>query len=88
MEKQITPQIIEILRRDANDNLTEGQRNYLLSEQGWTLEDYEESKEYIIDKMYGVHKGRTMKLLSFYVLLFTIGLLVNIFIVFVMGMGK
>ena len=45
MEKQITPQIIEILRRDANDNLTEGQRNYLLSEQGWTLEDYEKSKE-------------------------------------------
>ena len=41
MEKQITPQIVEILRRDANDNLTEGQRNYLLSEQGWTLEDYE-----------------------------------------------
>jgi len=38
--------------------------------------------------MYGVRKGRTMKLLSFYLLLFTIGLLVNIFIVFVMGMGK
>ena len=88
MNKEITPEILDILRRDANDNLTDVQRTYLLSEQGWTTEDYDEGKEHIIRTVYGVHKGRTLRLLSWSVLLFTIGFLVNIFIVFVMGMGK
>ena len=36
MNKEITPEILDILRRDAKQNLTDVQRTYLLSEQGWT----------------------------------------------------
>ena len=39
MTKEITPAILDILRRDANDNLTDVQRNYLLSQQGWTEQE-------------------------------------------------
>ena len=39
MTKEITPEILNILRRDAKQNLTDVQRTYLLSEQGWTAED-------------------------------------------------
>ena len=88
MTKEITPKILDILRRDANDNLTDVQRTYLLSEQGWTEQDYEEGKEYIIRTVYGVHKGRTLRLLSLSVLLFVIGFLVNIFIITLCTVGK
>ena len=53
MNKEITPEILDILRRDAEQNLTDVQRTYLLSEQGWTEEDYEEGKEHIIRTEYG-----------------------------------
>ena len=88
MTKEITPKILDILRRDANDNLTDVQRTYLLSEQGWTEQDYEEGKEYIIITVYGVHKGRTLRLLSLSVLLFVIGFLENIFIITLWTVGK
>jgi len=88
MNKEITPEILDILRRDANNNLTDVQRTYLLSEQGWTTEDYDEGKEHIIKTVYGVHKGRTLRLLSLYVLLFTVGFLVNIFIISLVAAGK
>ena len=88
MTKEITPEILNILRRDAKQDLTDVQRTYLLSEQGWTEEDYEEGKEHIIRTVYGVHKGRTLRLLSLSVLLFTIGFLVNIFIISLMAAGK
>ena len=88
MTKEITPKILDILRRDANDNLTDVQRTYLLSEQGWTEQDYEEGKEYIIRTVYGVHKGRTLRLLSLYILLFTIGFLINIFIISLVAAGN
>ena len=88
MNKEITPEILDILRRDAKQNLTDVQRTYLLSEQGWTEEDYEEGKEHIIQTVYGVHKGRTLRLLSLYVLLFTIGFLINIFIISLVAAGK
>ena len=88
MTKEITPEILNILRRDAKQNLTDVQRTYLLSEQGWTEEDYEEGKERIIRTVYGGHKGRTLRLLSLSILLFTIGFLVNIFIITLWTMGK
>ena len=88
MNKEVTPEILNILRRDAKQDLTDVQRTYLLSEQGWTLEDYEEGKEHIIRTVYGVHKGRTLRLLSLYVLLFTVGFLVNIFIISLVAAGK
>mgnify|MGYP001163558086 CR=1 FL=1 len=88
MTKEITPEILDILRRDANDNLTDVQRNYLLSQQGWTAEDYEQGKEHIIRTVYGMHKGRTLRLLSLSVLLFTIGFLINIFIITLWTAGK
>ena len=88
MTKEITPEILNILRRDAKQDLTDVQRTYLLSEQGWTEEDYEEGKEHIIRTVYGVHKGRTLRLLSLSILLFTIGFLVNIFIITLWTMGK
>ena len=59
MNKEITPEILDILRRDAEQNLTDVQRTYLLSEQGWTEEDYEKGKEHIIRTVYRGHKGRT-----------------------------
>ena len=88
MTKEITPEILNILRRDAKQDLTDDQRTYLLSEQGWTEEDYEEGKEHIIRTVYGVHKGRTLRLLSLSILLFTIGFLVNIFIITLWTVGK
>ena len=88
MTKEITPEILNILRRDAKLNLTDVQRTYLLSEQGWTEEDYEEGKERIIRTVYGGHKGRTLRILSLSVLLFTIGFLVNIFIITLWTVGK
>tara|TARA_Y100000593_G_C4223382_1_gene293089 strand:+ start:596 stop:862 length:267 start_codon:yes stop_codon:yes gene_type:complete len=88
MTKEITPEILDILKRDANNNLTDVQRTYLLSEQGWTIEDYEEGKEHIIRTVYGAHKGRALRLLSLSILLFTIGFLVNIFIITLWTVGK
>ena len=88
MNKEINPDILDILRRDAEQNLTDVQRTYLLSEQGWTEEDYEEGKERIIRTVYGGHKGRTLRILSLSVLLFTIGFLVNIFIITLWTVGK
>ena len=88
MTKEITPEILNILRRDAKQDLTDVQRTYLLSEQGRTEEDYEEGKEHIIRTVYGVHKGRTLRLLSLSVLLFVIGFLVNIFIITLWTVGK
>ena len=88
MTKEITPEILNSLRRDAKQDLTDVQRTYLLSEQGWTEEDYEEGKEHIIRTVYRGHKGRTLRILSLSVLLFTIGFLVNIFIITLWTMGK
>ena len=54
MNKEITPEILDILRRDAKQNLTDVQRTYLLSEQGWTEEDYEEGMcGKLLKAMYG-----------------------------------